>query len=117
MEGYQTAFGLLPEPNAESEGEGGEAGGKDEDGKTVVLRTQCQFGSGLASYKMGQVQEALEFFESALASAGEHVKMRGHVVVMLSQALWSLGTEEGKESAKAQLLEWYVLFYCRVSLS
>lgn len=104
LEGYQTAFGLLPEPEVEVEG----AERSDhEDGQTAVLRTQCQFGSGMASYKMDQFQEALEFFEDALASAGGDVRMRGHVVVMLSQVLWSLGTEEGRESAKAQLLEWY----------
>lgn len=108
MEGYQTAFGLLPEPEAEVEGV--EQSGHD-DGQTAVLRTQCQFGSGMASYKMDQFQEALEFFEGALASAGGDVRMRGHVVVMLSQVLWSLGTEEGRESAKAQLLEWYVFHF------
>lgn len=108
MEAYQTAFGLLPEPEPETEGE---EQSDDVEGHTAVLRVQCQFGSGTASYKMGQVQEALEFFEGALTSAGGDVRMRGHVVVMLSQVLWSLGTEEGRESAKAQLLEWYAFLF------
>lgn len=104
MEGYQTATGLLPDPEAEGQGE--DANVK----QTAVLRTQCQFGMGLASFKMDQVPEAIEFFETALTSAGDDAKMRGHVVVMLSQVLWSLGTEEGREGAKAQLLESCVFF-------
>jgi len=34
--------------------------------------------------------------------------MRGHVTVLLAQTLWATDTEEGREAAKSQLLDWYV---------
>jgi superkiller protein 3 len=41
-------------------------------------------------------------------SAGNISDIRGHVMVMLARLLWAIGTDEGRESAKAQLLEWFV---------
>lgn len=91
LNSYQTALGLLPE-----EGEG----------KDKVLRSQCLFGSGLASFKLGALDTALENFEAALVTAGEDLQMRGHVTVLLAQTMWAIGTEEGREAAKTQLLDW-----------
>ncbi|KAA1474268.1 superkiller protein 3 [Dentipellis sp. KUC8613] len=91
LETFQTALGLLPEESDER--------------SVQVLRTQCQFGSGLASFKLGQLEEALESLEAALSTAGDDMLLRGHVTVLLGQVLWAMGTEDGRESAKAQLLE------------
>ena len=88
---FQSALGLLPD-----------------EGEDRVLKTQCLFGSGLASFKLGALDAAIENFEAALVAAGEDLHMRGHVTVLLAQTLWATGTEEGQEAAKSQLLDWYV---------
>lgn len=96
LESYQTALGLL-----------GEAEEVD-DAETAVLRAQSQFGAGLALFKMGSLDEALSSFEAAVQSAGEDTVMRGQITVLLAQTLWAIGSDEAKESAKNQLLQWYV---------
>ena len=97
LESYQVATGLLPEEP------------DDDDADTRALLAQCQFGSGLATFKLGQLQEALKLFESAMATATDHPTIHGHIVVLLAQTLWAIGTDEAKELAKTQLLERCVL--------
>lgn len=92
IESFESALGLL---------------GDEEGDMSSALRTQCQFGSGIAHFKLGALEDALVSLETALESAGENLKMRGHVTVLLAQTLWAMGTEEGRESAKSQLLQWY----------
>lgn len=87
---FQSALGLLPE-----------------EGEDRALKAQCLFGSGLASFKLGALDAAIENFEAALLAAGDDLHMRGHVTVLLAQTLWATGAEEGREAAKAQLLDWY----------
>jgi superkiller protein 3 len=99
---FQSALGLL-----------------SEEGEDRVLKSQCLFGSGLASFKLGALDAAIENFEAALTAAGDDLYMRGHVTVLLAQTLWATGTEEGQEAAKSQLLDWYahasigVLLHCK----
>jgi hypothetical protein len=82
-----------------------------------VLRSQCLFGYSLASFKLGALDEALESFEAALVTAGDDLYMRGHVTVLLAQTLWAIGTEEGREAAKTQFLDWYVCSHKDCSFS
>jgi len=96
---FQSALGLLPD---EEDGDG------ERDVK--VLKSQCLFGSGLASFKLGELDAALENFEAALVAADDDLVIRGHVTVLLAQTLWATGTEEGREAAKTQLLDWYGAF-------
>ena len=96
LESYGTVTGLLAEATDDS---------------SIVLLTQAYLGSGIAHYKAGAVQEAVESFEQALATAARNTQLRGHAVVLLSQALWALNTEDGREAAKAQLLQRYVVIY------
>ncbi|KAI0644651.1 TPR-like protein [Trametes meyenii] len=91
LESYQVATGLLPEQPEDAEGR--------------VLLAQCQFGAGVANFKLGQLAEALGLFEAAMATAADQPVIRGHVVVLLAQTLWAIGTDEAKESAKTQLLQ------------
>ncbi|TBU40919.1 TPR-like protein [Dichomitus squalens] len=93
LESYQVATGLLPE---QKEGD---------DADTKALLAQCQFGSGLANFKLGQLPEALTLLESAMTTAADLPLIRGHVVVLLAQTLWAIGTGEARESAKNQLLQ------------
>ena len=86
---FQSALGLLPE-----------------EGEDKVLQSQCLFGSGLANFKLGALDVAIQNFEEALVAAGDDLQMRGHVTVLLSQTLWATGTQEGQEAAKSQLLDW-----------
>lgn len=88
---FESALGLLP---------------NDTEPRTVVLRTQAQLGLGLANSKLSDLETALAFFEAAIESAGDNLGLRGQVTVLSAQTLWNIGTEEFKESAKAQLLQW-----------
>lgn len=90
LSSFQAALGLLPEEGADR-----------------ALKTQCLFGSGLASFKLGALEEAITNFEAALGAAGDDLHMRGHVTVLLAQTLWATGTAEGREMAQSQLLNWY----------
>lgn len=96
LESYQVATGLLPEEPT------------DGDADAKVLLAQCQFGSGLAHFKLGQLAEALALFEAAMSTVADLPVIRGHIVVLLAQTLWAIGTDEAKESAKTQLLQRYV---------
>ncbi|KAH9920727.1 uncharacterized protein B0H18DRAFT_1121815 [Fomitopsis serialis] len=87
----EVVFGLLPE--------------EPEDRTTRILLAQTQFLSGLAHFKLGQLAEALGFLEAAMTVAADDPTMRGHIVVLLGQTLWAIGSDEGRESAKAQLLQ------------
>lgn len=88
---FQLALGLLPE--------------EPDDQTTSTLLAHSHFGSGLAQFKVGQLDDALISFQSALVYAASSDIIRGHVVVLLAQTLWALGSEEGRESAKSQLLQ------------
>jgi superkiller protein 3 len=88
---FQSALGLLSEEGEENR----------------ALKSQCLFGSGLASFKLGALDAAIENFEAALVAAGDDLYTRGHVTVLLAQTLWATGTKEGQEAAKSQLLDWY----------
>lgn len=103
LESFESALGLLAED--------------DNEPKTRILRTQAQFGSGLANFKLGDLETALGLFEAALESAGDDLVLRGQVTVLLAQTLWALNTEEFRETAKAQLLDWCLscLLLCDLS--
>lgn len=93
LESFETAVGLL---------------GDDDTEESSILRTQAQFGSGLAHFKLGLLQDAMASFQIALDSAGDNIVIKGHVTLLLAQTLWAIDTEETRESAKSQLLEWCV---------
>lgn len=77
--------------------------------RTKTLRAHAQFGSGLAQYRLGELEGALGMFESALGELpAEMGEVRGHVTVLLAQTLWALGGDEAHETARGQLLEWWV---------
>lgn len=89
LSSFQSALGLLPE-----------------EGEDKILKSQCLFGSGLANFKLGELDTAIENFEAALVAADDDLHIRGHAIVLLAQTLWATGTEEGREAAKSQLLDW-----------
>jgi superkiller protein 3 len=94
-ESFESVLGLLSE---------------EEDDPTMrILRAQAQFGSGLANFKSGNLEGALERFEAALEAAGDNLVIKGQVTVLLAQTLWAIGTEEFRENAKEQLLRWLVI--------
>jgi superkiller protein 3 len=53
---------------------------------------------------MGDTEELLKLFQEALGSLCEE-GIQGQVAVMLAKTLWVFGSEEGMETAKAQLLD------------
>lgn len=96
IESYESVLGLLPD----------EADDRDDEAR--VLRTQAEFGIGLANFNLGDIQEALSHFERAVEAAGQDVLMKGHAMVLLAQTLWAIGTDESRELAQSRLLEWLV---------
>ncbi|KAG9316442.1 superkiller protein 3 [Chiua virens] len=93
LESFETVLGLLPEE------------GDDNDAETKILRVHALFGTGLAQFKLGDLQSAMTVFQSALNNSGEDYLLRTHVTVLLAQCMWAIGTEEFRESAKALLLD------------
>ncbi|KAJ6558576.1 superkiller protein 3 [Mycena vulgaris] len=91
IESFESALGLLGEDSTQRE--------------TTILRAQAQFGMGLANFKLGDLDAALGLFEAALETAVDNLVVRGHATVLLAQTMWAIGTEEFRETAKAQLLD------------
>ncbi|KAJ7124904.1 superkiller protein 3 [Mycena epipterygia] len=91
IESFESALGLLAEDAKES--------------TAHTMRAQAQFGMGLANFKLGDLDAALSLFEAAFETAGDNPVVRGHVTVLLAQTMWAIGTEDFKETAKAQLLD------------
>ncbi|CED83821.1 TPR repeat-containing protein [Phaffia rhodozyma] len=71
------------------------------------LRVHAKFGSGLAHYFQGELDESIDMFQSALDELQEDPmdRMKDQVSVMLARVLWSLGGTDEKEAAKETLLE------------
>lgn len=89
---FESVLGLLAEKEAD-------------DDLSRALKVQAHLGSGLAHFSQSNLNEALGMFENGLAAAGEDLKHRGQVNLVLAQTLWALGTDEAKEAAKTRLLE------------
>ncbi|KAG6334505.1 hypothetical protein ID866_4588 [Astraeus odoratus] len=94
LESFETALGLLPEHIPDDSG-----------AEVRILRVQALFGSGLAHFRLGDLQNAMTTFQAALDTAGENDTLRGHVTVLLAQSMWAIGTDEFRESAKTLLLD------------
>ncbi|KAG1844187.1 hypothetical protein DFJ58DRAFT_731304 [Suillus subalutaceus] len=90
LESFENALGLLPE---------------DAERESQILRVQAQYGSGLASFKMGDLQAAMAAFRAALESAADDRVLRGQVTVLLAQTMWAIRTPEFRESATGLLLD------------
>jgi superkiller protein 3 len=78
------------------------------DHTSQVLRIQAHFGLGIANFMQGDLQAALGLFEAALESTSDDLAARGQVSVLHAQTMWAVQTDEFRETAKAQLLEWSV---------
>lgn len=94
----------------------------------VSLKPQCKLLQGLAFYWLGQIDESLEAFQASLDEAiqNQDYEVKEKVAVLLSRTLWGLGGKDAKETAKSNLMEWYVIVdlhtvtiysLCRYSLS
>ena len=94
VEAFASALSLLPADD-------------DDTWRIKTLRAHAQFGSGLAQFRLGELESALVMFENALEEVPSEMKVvRGHVTVLLAQTLWALGSDEARETARGQLLEW-----------
>ncbi|EIN11575.1 superkiller protein 3 SKI3 [Punctularia strigosozonata HHB-11173 SS5] len=91
LESFETAQALVP---------------LDSDDRSIkILRCQCDFGRALAYFNLGHHDDALASFQTALQISGGDREIKGHVSVLLSQALWALGSTEFQETAKNHLLQ------------
>jgi superkiller protein 3 len=102
LETWQNVLGLLGDGNSEE--------GERKTQKTV-LQVQARFVMALATFGLGDIEGAVGMLQEALAIADEipQLDLRGNVAVLSSKLLWAVGTEEGHERAKAQLLEWQAI--------
>jgi len=109
LESLETALGLIGDDDSTGSIETVQGlVGDDDSTESCVLRTQSYFMTGLSKFKCGDLNGAMESFQLALGSAEGDPMMGGHVSVLSARVLWSLGGDEAQESAKSQLLQWYV---------
>lgn len=100
-EAYEVVLGLL---NTSVEEESTE-----ETRDRALLLAQAYFGTGLSSFKLGELEDALASFEaSANVAPIEMQDVKGHITILTAQTLWAIGGEEARDAARDQLLEWYV---------
>lgn len=95
LETFESVLGLLGEEDL-----------SNVDPALVTLRVEAQFLSGLAHFKLGQVNDAVDLLESAVQSGASRMDLVRQVTVVLAQVLWASGSPEAQEAAKNRLLEW-----------
>lgn len=89
-EAFEVALNLLPDDATEQ--------------TASTLRAHAQWGTGLAAYKLGDMTKALTTLETAMeVTPLDLVDVRGHIVLTLAQTLWTLGSDEARETGKNQL--------------
>ncbi|PPQ99738.1 hypothetical protein CVT24_009721 [Panaeolus cyanescens] len=101
VESFSTVLGLLTEKTDPL------------DDTVRVLKVQAHLFIGLAQYFAGDLGTALQFLEDGLEvvpvedASGNLItkKMRGHLMIVLAQTLWAIGSDEAKETAKGKLFE------------
>ena len=79
----------------------------------VRLRTRAHVGYGLASFVHKKPYSAIESFEAALEHAGDNLLLKSQITILLAQVMWSIGSEEYRDTAKIQLLQWCVPLHSR----
>ena len=78
------------------------------------LKVQCLVVQGLAYFWIDRIDEAFDSFENALEAARQvdgidpkgDTRMKENTAVLLARTLWSMGTDEARETAKSHLMEW-----------
>lgn len=96
IEAFGITLALVP---ADVEGDG-PGGGK-------LLRAQAHLGTGLANFYLDRLEDALTVFETALEEVPAGLEeVKGHITILLAQTLWAIGSDEAREAAKTQLLDW-----------
>lgn len=61
---------------------------------------------GIIYYFLDKLEDSLENFEIALEKAGDNSSLKRSALVLVSRALWKLGSDEHKQAAIEMLLEW-----------
>ncbi|KAJ3567050.1 hypothetical protein NP233_g6613 [Leucocoprinus birnbaumii] len=102
LESFQTALGLLS-------GDGGAVEDTPRGTETSILRIQAHLGLALAQFMLRDYQNSLNSSQEALSLAGDDLTVKGPIMVLFAQTLWALGSDDMKETAKSQLLEYIAL--------
>ena len=76
----------------------------DEQGLRLIVHARIYI--GLACWRLESFEDAQQSLESALATA-QGSEVQRHVVVLIAQVLWAIGTQEAKDAAKDRLLTRY----------
>lgn len=90
VESFETSLGLLPED--------------DEDGSSMPLRIQANWGKAISYFRQGDLPAALSAMEESLQAAGDS-NLRSQVAVLLSQLILTGNNDACVDSASALLLE------------
>jgi superkiller protein 3 len=101
LESFQTSLGLL---SGSVEGEN-MAERVEHDRETTLLRVQAHLGMALAHFMSQDYPSSLASSQTALGVAGDDLSLKAQIMILMTQTLWALGTDEMKEAAKTQLLE------------
>lgn len=78
---------------------------EDHDNSAIELRIQAHIGYGLAELMHKKSHSELRSLEAAIELAQENSSLRSQAIILLAQAMWSVGSEEYKDVAKTQLLQ------------
>ncbi|KXN90207.1 Superkiller protein 3 [Leucoagaricus sp. SymC.cos] len=74
--------------------------------ETKTLLVQAHLGLALGQFMLRDYQNSLNSSQEALNLAGDDLTMKGPIMVLFAQTLWALGSDETREMAKSQLLEY-----------
>lgn len=67
------------------------------------MRLSSQVTVGLGYYYLGQMQDAIDMFQTVLGESDEDVD----VMLLIARALWAVGGDQEREIAIQQIYEWY----------
>jgi superkiller protein 3 len=67
------------------------------------MRLSSQITVGLGYYFLGQMQDAIDMFQTVLAESDEDID----VMLLIARALWAVGGDQEREIAIQQIHEWY----------
>jgi superkiller protein 3 len=68
-------------------------------------RLSSQITVGLGYYFLGQLEDAIEVFQTVLAESNEDVD----VMLLVARSLWAVGGDKEREIAIDQIRDWYAL--------
>jgi superkiller protein 3 len=68
-----------------------------------TMKLSSQVTTGLAYYFLGQLEDAIDAFQTVLTESHEDVD----VMLLVARALWAIGGDKERDIGIAQIMHWY----------